>query len=263
MRNFLCTPPPPTFFIINLDVINEIKRLKNKKSPGVSTLINKILKNLPNSYIPRITLLINSLFKFSYFPLYWKTALIAPILNSKKPPKNPISCRLISLLNSFSKLAEAFIAQHLNDHIDNNQIITPDQFGFRKGPSAPHQVYQLVEHITAKINKSPTAAVFLDIEKAFDRVGIYALIYKLIITFLLFLIKLIFHYLLDRNFIVKIKNKLSRNLFAPFGIPQGLSRAFNLIYLLITCQTTLLPTLLNLPTIHVFSLLIEIENLQF
>ena len=88
------------------------------------------------------------------------------------------SYRPISLLDSLSKLAEVFIARQLDNFIEENNIITPEQFGFRKNLSAPHQVYRLVEHITTnKVKKHFTAAVFLDIEKAFDKVWIFGLIY--------------------------------------------------------------------------------------
>lgn len=81
----------------------------------------------------------------------------------------------------------------------------PDQFSFRKGHFAPHYVHWFVEHFTT--------AVFLDIEKVFDRVWIYALIYKLIkCNFPLVLIKFIFPNLFDRDILVRVKGKLSRNL---------------------------------------------------
>lgn len=113
-----------------------------------------MIKKLPLSYIPKLTLLINNIIKFSYFPFYRKTALTAPIIKSHKLPDNPTSYRPISLLSSLSKLTKAFTAWQLNDHIHINNIISPVQFGFRVGLSATLQVYRLVEHITTgKIKK--------------------------------------------------------------------------------------------------------------
>ena len=66
------------------------------------------------------------------------------------------------------------------------------------------------------------ATVFLDIEKAFNKVWIFSLIYKLIVIYHSSpLIKLIFNYLKDRNFLIKIKDSVSQQFFAHFGILQG------------------------------------------
>ena len=51
---------PPTFRITHADVYTEIMKLKNKKAPGNSRITNEALKNLPTSYIPKISLCINS-----------------------------------------------------------------------------------------------------------------------------------------------------------------------------------------------------------
>ena len=78
-------------------------------------------------------------------------------------------------------LAEVFIARQLDKFIEENNIIDPEHFGFRKDLSTSHQVYRHVEHvITSLIRKQYTDAVFLDIEKVFDKVWIFGLIYKLI-----------------------------------------------------------------------------------
>lgn len=99
--------------------------------------------------------------------------------------------------------------------------------------SAPHQVCRLIEHIsTGKISKKITAAVFLDTEKAYDNVWIFGLIFKLINYNPLYLIKLIYYYLLNKNFYVRDKGKLSSNYFARFGVPQCSlisDKLFNLI----------------------------------
>ena len=120
VRRFLREEIPPLLEnpVSHADVIQEIKNLPNKKAPGVSGITNEILKNLPISYIPKLTLLFNSIFKFNYFPNYWKTAIIAPILKPKKPPDQASSYRPISLLDSLSKLAEVFIARQLDNFIE-------------------------------------------------------------------------------------------------------------------------------------------------
>lgn len=149
--------------------------------------------------------------------------------SSKTPPSSPTdptSYRPIPLINFLSKLTEAFIAPQLNAYIQDNNIISPVQFGFRERLSAPHHVYRLIEHITIdNISKIFTAAVFLDIEKAYNKVWILGLLIFKLINYnspTPYLIKLIYHFLLDWNFHVRFKGKLSRNLFARSNLPQCL-----------------------------------------
>ncbi|GFV65786.1 uncharacterized protein TNCV_651091 [Trichonephila clavipes] len=93
-----------------------------------------------------------------------------PIL---KPDKNSAlaeSYRPISLLPVLSKLAEKVILARLNDHLERENILIPEQHGFRPRLSTSHQLLRVVEFIKEGNNKDEcTATVFLDIQKAFDR----------------------------------------------------------------------------------------------
>ncbi|GFW45565.1 RNA-directed DNA polymerase from mobile element jockey [Trichonephila clavipes] len=68
------------------EIINYIKKIKIKKSPGRDGITNKMIKNLPLITVFKITNIINNMFKLRSFPNAWKTAVIIPIL---KPGKNP------------------------------------------------------------------------------------------------------------------------------------------------------------------------------
>ena len=71
----------------------------------------KFLRTYPYPILQNSPFLFNSIFKFNYFPHYWKNAIIAPILKPKKLADQASSYRTISLLDSLSKLAEVFIAR--------------------------------------------------------------------------------------------------------------------------------------------------------
>ncbi|GFT70271.1 RNA-directed DNA polymerase from mobile element jockey [Trichonephila clavipes] len=105
-----------------------------------------------------------------YFPKSWKTAVVVPIL---KPGKNSAlaeSYRPISLLPLLSKLAEKVILALLNDHLERENILIPEQHGFHPRLSTSHQLLRVIEFIKEGNNKHEcTAAVFIDIQKAFDR----------------------------------------------------------------------------------------------
>ncbi|GFT79576.1 RNA-directed DNA polymerase from mobile element jockey [Trichonephila clavipes] len=102
-------------------------------------------------------------------------------------------------------------------------ILIPEQHGFRPRLITSHQLLRVVEFIKEGNNKDEcTAAVFLDIQKAFDRVWHTGLLFKLI-TYkipppLIFLIN---SYISDRSFSVKINRTYSQLKKISAGVAQG------------------------------------------
>ncbi|GBM80715.1 RNA-directed DNA polymerase from mobile element jockey [Araneus ventricosus] len=205
------------------EITNYIKKLNKKKSPGIDGIKNKTIQNLPNQYIYFLAKLIKNIMIFGYFPTRWKTATVIPILKPGKDPTVPDSCRPISLLSSISKIAEQFILIRLNEHLENNNVLIPEQFGFRKNLSTTHQLLRVTEYIEEGFsNKQKTGAVFLDIQKAFDRVWQDALIYKLInYNTPSYLIKFFTSYLYNRKFTVRVNKELSNLGDIKAGVAQG------------------------------------------
>ncbi|GFU80900.1 RNA-directed DNA polymerase from mobile element jockey [Trichonephila clavipes] len=148
----------------------------------------------------------------------------------KKPGKDPTlpdSFRRISLLPVLSKITEKIIQKRLffSQHLNDNDILIPQQHGFRAGLSTSYQLLRVVEYIkTGFRDRKSTGVVFLDIQKAFDRVWHVGLLYKLIkINTPPHLIKLISSFLTNRFFAVKVNNIHSTNRKINAGTPQGSS----------------------------------------
>ncbi|GFU36978.1 probable RNA-directed DNA polymerase from transposon BS [Trichonephila clavipes] len=118
---------------------------------------------------------------------------------------------------------ENYIKQDCTTMWYKNNILIPEQHGFRPDLSTTHQLLRVVETIKSGFkNKKSTGAVFLDIQKAFDRVWREGLIFKLIkYDFPPPLIKLISSYLTDRNFSVKINDTYSSHRPTEAGVAQG------------------------------------------
>ncbi|GFS97570.1 RNA-directed DNA polymerase from mobile element jockey [Trichonephila clavipes] len=139
--------------------------------------------NFPISVIFQLTNLINKILHSGHFPQAWKTATVIPILKPGKDPTLATSHRPISLLPVLSKLAERIILNRLNDHLQQNDILIPQQHGFRANLSTSHQLLRVVEYVkTGYAENKSTGDVFLDIQKAFNRFLHYGLLYKLIRT---------------------------------------------------------------------------------
>jgi hypothetical protein len=100
---------------------------------------------------------------------------------------------------------------------------------------------RLTDHVTLNFNNNTsTAAVFLDIEKAFDKTWHPGLLYKLSkLEFSINLIKLISSFLSQRKFRVSVEGEMSTPREMQAGVPQGsvLSPTLYNIYINDTPQT--------------------------
>ncbi|GFX56945.1 probable RNA-directed DNA polymerase from transposon X-element [Trichonephila clavipes] len=170
-----------------------------------------------------LTILVNKILKFNHFPDNWKEAIIFPINKPGKDPHLASSYRPISLLSTIGKLTKSIILHRLKNFINENNILNPNQYGFTNKLSTLHPLSRLTENISEGFQKKKsTGAVFLDIQKAFDRVWINGLTFKLI-TFNIPhpLIHLIHSYLTNRSFRIRINEILSNEHSVSEGCPQG------------------------------------------
>ncbi|GFU56677.1 probable RNA-directed DNA polymerase from transposon X-element [Trichonephila clavipes] len=166
---------------------------------------------------------INRLLKLKNYLHNWKEAIIFPINKPGKDPHLATSYRPISLLSTISKLTESIILHRLKNFINEHNLLNPNQYGFTNKLSTLHPLLRLTEHISEGFQKrKSTGAVFLDIQKAFDRVWINGLTFKLISYNLPPpLIHLIHSYLTNRSFKIRINETLSNEHSVSAGCPQG------------------------------------------
>jgi hypothetical protein len=80
--------------------------LKICKAPGPDGITNRALKHLPLSVVSLLDVLFNAILRTQNFPAAWKHARVFSILKPGKDPALPLSCRTISLLDTFGKLRE-------------------------------------------------------------------------------------------------------------------------------------------------------------
>lgn len=198
-----------------------IKHLPKRKSPGPDQITNAALRKISKRTLLHLTKIYNSCFRFEHFPAFWKKANVVMI---PKPGKNnliPTNHRPILLLNSIAKIFEILLLIRLKKVTAS--IIRPEQYAFRKGHSTSIQLTALVDELVISANrKERTAAVFLDFEKAFDKVWHLGLLAKLIsYNIPLQLINLIRSFLENRSFCVRCENSLSKLHHILAGVLQG------------------------------------------
>jgi retron-type reverse transcriptase len=83
----------------------------------------------------------------------------------------PDNYRPISQLSSFSKILEKVSSQQLTEHLDMENIISDNQFGFRKGHSTLHPLIVTRNELESAKNRNEfSILITLDLKKAFDTV---------------------------------------------------------------------------------------------
>jgi hypothetical protein len=146
-----------------------------RKTPGYNDR-NTVYCSEP---LVHLTHLITHCIRLSHFPTPWKEAKVIALPKPGKDPKFPQNLRPISLLSTTGKRFEKVVLKIVQRHIENKKLLNANQFGFRTYHSTTLQCMRLADHATHNFNnKMSMAAVFLDIEKAFDTTWHTSLLYK-------------------------------------------------------------------------------------
>lgn len=173
------TPETMTFAPITSANIHKIILELNDTGAGIDGINTKLLKLLIPVILTPLTHLINLCVTKNTFPSIFKQALITPIF--KAGSRTLFSnYRPISILPVLSKVLETVMYQQLMSFVNNSQLLSSHQFGFRAGHSSYMPIALLQDFITSNItDKQRTAAIYLDLARAFDTVNIDILLKKL------------------------------------------------------------------------------------
>ncbi|KAL1447697.1 hypothetical protein WDU94_005615 [Cyamophila willieti] len=139
---------------------------------GIDGICYQMIIQLPTPALEKLLEVYNFIWLTGVFPSLWKTALIIPVLKPNKNCLDPVSYRPISLLSCLNKILEKMISKRLKWLIEKKEIVDTYQSGNRKRRSTTDNL-ALLEHeiITAFNEDHYVIAIFLDINKFFDRIS--------------------------------------------------------------------------------------------
>lgn len=222
VSEFLSRPTPPLdggYFISPMEVRKAVLRLPGRKAPGCDGITNMALRHLPRRGVAALSRLFNGILRTNHFPDHWKTGKVIVLPKPGKDRRLPASYRPITLLPTIAKLFERLLLSRICPSI----VPRPEQFGFRSQHSTTLQLARVLHLLAEALNRShSTAAVFLDVEKAFDRVWHTGLIFKLTQTDLPpALTHLVASFFRGRSFFVSVERTSSALRPAVAGVPQG------------------------------------------
>lgn len=218
----LSLPPIPDVTISENGVFNLLLNLDVKKSFGPDDIPNAFLKQYAQWCSKYLCVIFRRSIEEGALPDDWRVARVKPL--HKTGDKTQVqNYRPISLTSTACKILEHIIHKHLSTFLEEHNVISKAQHGFRKGYSTCTQLIQTIHDFAEAINEGKqTDVIFLDFRKAFDTVSHNKLIYKLssvikndkLITW-------IKAYLTNRRQFVTLNGALSHCIPVESGVPQG------------------------------------------
>ena len=137
--------------------INELKdaffSLQTNKSPGDDGIGFNVVKNCFGPVSTPPLNIFNLSLEKGIFPDELKIARVTPIY--KTGDENDFgNYRPISVLPCFSKMLERIMYKRLYNHLSQNHMLYPKQFGFQKSHLIEYTIIQLIDQINSSFEKN-------------------------------------------------------------------------------------------------------------
>lgn len=224
LTRYIETDAMPLFSFEEVDeatILHAIKTLGNP-SAGYDKISAVTIKNVASEIAGPLRIVVNSIIRTSEYPDALKKARVVPIPKIK-PPKCLDDFRPISVLPILNKVVETVLVLQLTNHVETNNLLYENQYGYRRKRGTAHAVYGAVESIKCCVDSGKICGVlFIDVRKAFDSVrrevllekfGAYGVEGKSL--------KLIESYLTNRTQSVQTETLETPFLQVKTGVPQG------------------------------------------
>lgn len=204
------------------EVIRTIRQMKSGKAPGYDTISINFIKKHEGPMAVGISYLFNICMTEGVFPELLKTAKIIPVF--KKGDKLEVNnYRPVSLLPCIGKILEKLLYTRVMKFLSKQEILSDNQYGFRPGSSTEIAATNMVNLFQDALDEGKvSAAIFIDLSKAFDAIDHNIMFEKLSLYGIrgqtLLIIKNYFH---NRNQYTYIDGHESERKKLDIGVIQG------------------------------------------
>ena len=232
----ICSPVEgPIEDITEEDVGTAISKLKNRRATGPSGVAAEMFKAMEGVGVQEVTLALRETARLRETPSSWKNSTTIALYKGKGDALACANFRGLRLLEHGMKILEKVLDAKLRKIVK----IGGSQFGFRPGKSTEDAIFivrQLQEKYTEK--KRKLYHVFVDLEKAFDRIPRkaieWALRRQLVPEYMVELVMMLY---LDSRSRVSVAGVQSLDFPIEVGVHQG-SALSPLLFILVMQEAT-------------------------
>lgn len=155
--------------ITNREIYRVVDKLKPFKAPGLSGILNVVLKKTKYTLVPYLGPIFWATFMHKVYPARWKVFKTVVL---RKPEKDDYSnlnaYRLIALLDMIAMVLSSCVKTKLAYHVEKANLLPRYQFSGRPGRSTMNSLHVLTNFIKdAWWRGKEVVAVFMDIKGAF------------------------------------------------------------------------------------------------
>lgn len=160
-------------------VRNILGKINANKTPGPDKIAPRILKESMDQLSKPLATLFNHTLTSGKVPKVWKLANVTPI--QKKGDKSlPQNYRPISLTSVVCKVMETILRDKMVNFLEENNLINDSQHGFRNKRSCLTNLLDFYNDVYDIYDETKAVdIIYLDFQKAFDKVPHKRLLHKL------------------------------------------------------------------------------------
>ena len=205
-------------------VMKLMENLEVDKAPGPDGVSNWILRECRHQLVDKIQDLLTTSLEQGRVPKDWKRANIVPIYKGGSR-ENPMNYRPVSLTSVVGKMCERIVKDAWIKYLEDSNVLTSCQFGFRKGSSCSANLLSFYSRVVDIVQERNgwVDSIYLDLKKAFDKVPHKRLLWKIKNYGGIGgrLLNWMGDYLDEREMRTVIRNRNSAWLGVTSGVPQG------------------------------------------
>ena len=208
---------------ISAEELRSSIRNSRETAPGCSEIGKTILLHLPHPALRRLARIYSAALSAGYFPDGLKSAVMRLIPKAGKTPTRAANFRPISLLEVHGKMLERVVTRRLRAHLEEENLLSPAQYGFRQGRGTIHAIAVATEALALHQAEGFRCNLVLrDVSKAFDKIWHQGLRYKILQLELPDPVaRLLSNFLANRTARVKIGDHSGPWFPLHTGVPQG------------------------------------------
>ena len=148
-----------------------VKDICSTKSSSINELNSKIIKDAFEILCFELAYMYNSCLQQGIFPKAWGSSTVTPIPKSNKNSLDPKDWRPISQIALPGKILEKIIHSQITGYLNVNNILSNNQYGFRKERSTSLAIFNALKNLHENWNENNfRGCVFIDFSQAFDTI---------------------------------------------------------------------------------------------